>query len=598
MYEAPSLQQAFQQFIKVGQLIRPYWTPLGKDLVIGLALGAVGLIPPYLTKLLYDNVYPAQDTTLLNVVIAAMLTVSFVNIVTGIVQSLYGMYINSKLSSAMGLMFFNHLQHLPMRFFDEHRVGEVLSRFQDVSASLGMVTGAIRTVFLNGLYLLIVPPLLFWLNWKLALLTILTVPFSVVITAISGRVLRPHWKKTSEAYAELNAFQFETMTHIRTMKALALENHVFRQTREHVEKALKLQLWAGSMGQGFGSLSGVVSVLSSTLFTWFGWRLILVGEITLGDFVAFGGYMIYLQRPISQFVDLFSRFQQSSINFDRMFEYLDEATEQDPDKAYNEPLPIQVPLQGDIELQRVAFGYTDDKSILHDLSVTIPAGKITAIIGPSGSGKTSLLRLLTRFGEPQDGQVLINGQPINEIPLPDLRRQIATVWQEVQLVKGTIWDNLTLGLDSVPERSFVESIVRLCRLDGLIADLPAGYDTEVAEWGASLSGGQRQRLAIARALIRQTPILILDEATSNIDLATEQAILHDLFTQTQDRTVIFVTHRVASAAVADKICILQDGYLVSEGTHQTLLHHDIPYRQLQGLPTTNGHGPMPVNSNQ
>ena len=209
--------------------------------------------------------------------------------------------------------------------------------------------------------------------------------------------------------------------------------------------------------------------------------------------------------------------------------------------------------------------------------MNFPRGRVTAIVGPSGAGKSSLLRLVLRMEEPDGGQVFIDGSPVTMLPMVDLRRQVSVVWQEFALMQGTIWDNLTLGADD-PSRAAVDDAVRLCRLDSLVAELPHGYETSVAEWGATLSGGQRQRMALARALIRDTPVLLLDEATSNIDMQTETEILRDLFSRLAGKTVIFVTHRVQTAALADQIVVVEAGRVVGVGTHAELM------RQQRDLP--------------
>jgi ABC-type bacteriocin/lantibiotic exporter with double-glycine peptidase domain len=197
-------------------------------------------------------------------------------------------------------------------------------------------------------------------------------------------------------------------------------------------------------------------------------------------------------------------------------------------------------------------------------------------VGQSGAGKSSLLRLICRLEEPVQGHVLFDGVSGASIPLPDVRRQIAVVWQDTSLLKGTIWDNLTMGVSN-PSRVLVDDIVGLCRLDELMAKLPGGYETHVAEWGASLSGGQRQRISLARALIRDTPILLMDEATSNIDQQTEGAILEDLFSYRSGRTTLYVTHRVSTVSTADKICVMAAGKVVGVGTHESLLATCDPY---------------------
>jgi ABC-type multidrug transport system fused ATPase/permease subunit len=325
--------------------------------------------------------------------------------------------------------------------------------------------------------------------------------------------------------------------------------------------------------------NAIVRALGTAVYTWYAWRLILAQQMTLGDYIAFTAYIGYLYNPISQISNLFAEFQQSAVSLGRMFEYLDAPTEQDPALSYFPPQPVKHVLEGDIRLRDLTFGYTPEKPVLREVNIHFPAGMITAVVGHSGVGKSSVLRLLTRMEDPDEGQVFFDGIPATSIAINDLRRQVSVVWQEFSLMKGTIWDNLTL-----------DDAVRLCRLEPLIRDLPEGYETQVGEWGSTLSGGQRQRLSLARALIRDTPVLLLDEATSNVDMATESEILRDLFGRLQGKTVVFVTHRVTTAAMADQIVVLEKGRVAGSGTHAELLQSSDTYRQLLegGAPPDDG----------
>lgn len=577
--EIPPLREAFQQFMRLLRVIRPYWSPLAKGMWLGLVLGMFGMVTPYLSKLLIDEVYPTRDVTLMHVLVAGTLAVAATSAVLGAIRGYFTTYTTSHLSNATSLLFFNHLQHLPARFFDEHRVGEVMSRFGDVRSSLQSVSRVFETLFVNGAYLILVPPFLFLLQWKLAIVALITIPATVALTTLSARIMRKYWKLSAEAYADLNAFQVEVLSHIRTLKAMAREHFVYDHARTQMRGALNVQLKAGGFGQIFGALNGIIRALGTALYTWYSWRLILGGEMTLGTYIAFSAYIGYLYNPLAQVTGLFAEFQQSAVSLGRMFEYLDKETEQVPEDAHVPPPPIEQVIEGDIRLRDVWFGYSEEKQVLRGLDVHFARGTITSVIGTSGVGKSSLLRLVMRMETPGKGQVFFDGVPAASISLPDLRRQVAVVWQEVSLLNGTIWDNLTLGVEN-PTRAQVDDAVRLCRLDDLLADLPLGYDTPVGEWGSTLSGGQRQRLSLARAVVRDAPVLLLDEATSNVDMATETEILRDLFARLRGKTVVYVTHRVSTAALADQIIVLEDGRAAAVGTHAELVADSDLYRQL------------------
>ncbi|MFL5540494.1 MAG: ABC transporter ATP-binding protein [Longimicrobiaceae bacterium] len=481
------------------RLVRRYWGPLFKGAVLGVVLGLLAMAVPYLGKLLIDEVYPSGNLSLMHLLVLGILGLNVASsIMTGI-RFYFSAYNVSHLSNASTLLFFNHLQHLPTRFFDQHRVGELNNRFIDVRVALNNVAKVFETMFSSAAYLLLVPPFLFLLQPKLAVVALVTVPLTVAITVGSARVLRRYWKKSAEAYAELDAMQLEVLSHIRTLKAMATEHWVYARARDAIQGALQVQLKAGGYSQVFGASTAIVSSLGAAVYTWYSWMLIIRGEMTLGDYVAFTAYVGYLTGPLMEITGLFTDFQRGAVGLGRMFDYLNQPTEQDATLAYEPPPPIATVVRGEISMRGVCFGYSAEREVLHDVSVCFPRGAITAIVGPSGAGKSSLLRLILRMEEPDAGEVCVDGAPISSLSLPDLRRQMGVVWQEFSLVQGTIWENLTLGAEE-PSRARVDDAVRLCRLKSLIDELPDGYDTHVGEWGATLSGGQRQRIALVRAL--------------------------------------------------------------------------------------------------
>lgn len=577
--EPPKLRESFYQFKRLFLLIKPFWGKLFKGMSLGVIIGVIGMVTPYLTKLLIDRVYPSQDVSLMHVLVGGILAISIASAFIRIIQGYFNLYVNSKLGNSISLMFFNHLQNLKVRFFDEHRVGEIMSRFGDVNKSIGSVNNVLQTIFVNGIYLLLVPPFLLVLQWKLAIVSLISLPFTITIIGLAGKLLRKYWKKSAEAYANLNAYQFEMLTHIRVLKSMALENHVFSEAKKQMENALQIQLKAGGLGQVLGFSSGILSALNTALFTWLGWTFILSQQMSLGDYIAFSAYMGYLYNPLSKFISLFSDFQQSAINLGRMFEYLDSPVEVEAGKSTNCYVEKIKHLKGGIEIKKLHFGYNKDLKVLNDISISIEPKSIVSIIGASGSGKTSLIKLLIGLETPQQGEILYDGKSISQIPLHILRRQITVIWQEFSMFKGSILDNLIIGIKNVSENEVMRAI-KLSRMYELINSLPLGLDTPIAEWGASLSGGQKQRLAIARAIVRNTPIIIFDEATSNIDLKTEAEILRNLFIEKNDKTIIFVTHRITTATLADKICLLESGKILGYGSHNELKNECENYRSM------------------
>jgi ABC-type bacteriocin/lantibiotic exporter with double-glycine peptidase domain len=577
--QIPTQREALRYFVRLILLIRPYWRRLLQGLGLGLVIAAIGMVTPYLSKTFFDEVYPSRSVSLMHVLVIGTVVVGFSSALMGALRGYYSQVVTGRLTRTVSLMFFNHLQHLPVSFFDSHRVGEVMSRAGDIRNGLAQVSSVMQTVLVSGTYLLIVPPVLLTLNWKLAMLSMIALPMTTAISLASGQVIRRYTKRGAEVAAEFSAYQMEVLSHIRTVKSMAAEHHVYSRAGDQLEEGLRLQLKSGAFSTIVGIFSTLVQLTGMAIFTWYSWTLILRGELTLGGFIAFSAYLGYLTGPVGQFAGLFVGFQQTAVTLGRAFEYLDTEPEQDPAEAYQPSPAPHRQVRGLLEFSRVSFGYDVDRRVLHDVSLTIPAGSTTSIVGPSGAGKSSMLRLICRMSEPDTGQLALDGVPLRAYALPELRRQVGVVWQEFSLMRGTVWDNITFGIPDA-DPADVREAVRICRLEALISDLPEGLDTPVAEWGASLSGGQRQRLAIARALVRNTPVLLLDEATSQIDVETEEELLRDLFASIRGRTIVVVTHRIATAALADQICLLNAGRVESIGAHKQLVAESESYRRM------------------
>lgn len=565
--------------MRVMLMVRPYWGPMTRGLLLSLVSGALGLAAPLFSKLYFDSVYPARDVSLLHALVFGAAAFSLATALMSTIRGYYTQVVSAKLGGAVSLMYFNHLQHLPIRFFDEHRVGEIMSRSADMRGALGTVSRILQVLLVNGVYLLLVPPFLVALNWKLSLLALITTPVTVAITTATSRLTRRYMKRSAEASAELNAIQVETMSQIRTLKAMAMEARVFRDASAQTEDVIGFQMKSASLTAVIGIVVAFVRTIGTAAFTWYAWTLIIRGELSLGSFVAFSAYLGYLTGPVGQIAGIFADFQESAVVLGRAFEYLDLSPEQDPELVYAPLSGIQRRIETAISLDAVSFGYSPDKLIINDLSLTFPPGSVTALVGSSGAGKSTILRLICGMERPSKGTIHVSGSPIDRFLLSDLRRQMAVVWQEPTMLRGTIWANLTAGIDTI-DRGGVEDAVRICQLDGLIAELPHGLDTMVAEWGASLSGGQRQRFALARALVRDAPVLLIDEATSQVDVRTEGEILRALIPHVRHKTVVLVTHRMATASLADRICVLDHGRLAGLGTHEELVGNSDMYRQM------------------
>lgn len=555
-----TLARAASYFLRLATLTKAYWSRLVSVVALGGLVSGVALIIPLITKSFIDDVYPNHEESYVVLLVLALFVLSLTSSALGALRGFATQITASTLSGVTTLLFFNHLQHQPVRFFDTHRVGELTSRFNDVRSSLGTLARVFDTLLLNGLYVLVVPPVLFMMQWQLAFLSLTALPITTAVTLLSGRALRGHIKRVTEARAELSAYQLDVLSQIRTIKLSAAERMVYDRAYKATQGIVDLQAKSTGLSSIITLSNGIVRCSVLAAYTWFAWHLLIQDRLTLGEFIAFSAYLGYLTGPVGQIASLFGELQQSSIALARMFEYLDAPAEATPSAIYESSYRIKVPISGPIVFDRVQFGYRQDRRVLEDISFSAEPSTVTALIGQSGVGKSSVIRLLAGLEPVTGGDIYVSGVSLGRLDVRDIRHQIAVVWQEVGIIRGTILENLTLGCADVTAVT-LEDVLEICDLRQLVEDADRGLQTPIGEWGATLSGGQRQRIGLARALMRNTPILAIDEGTSNLDSETEYRILSKLFDRMRQRgvTTIVVTHRTSTLTQVDQVCAIEEG---------------------------------------
>ncbi len=546
--------------------------------MLGPVYGILGMIPPYLTKLLIDEVYPSQDVSLMHVIIGGLLAVTVTSAVLDFLRRYQIFHYQVPAKNRVRLLLFNHLQHLPLSFFTSNRVGTLSNRFRDANYALSRLTSIFQTFISQGVFLLLVPPFLFYLNWKLASVAVVSLPLSVLAVTIVGRRQREASKKSSDAYDSLYAHTVETLSQIQTVKSFALEHEMYDITSNKLREATEAHRQSRFYQVLVQSLNKGLRATNMALFTWLGWSFILSGQMSLGSFIAFTSYVEFLYDPLRKLIRKYLRFQRLAVHLWRMFEYLKESTELNSSEARKSSVAVTQTLSGKVESKNLAFGYGDDQ-VLCNVDLTIPPGETLGVVGASGSGKTTLLRLIAGLHRTDRGSIYFDGMSLDDLSLSDLRKQVVGVWQDPTLFDGTIRFNLTMGANEV-SRSDLDRVTQICQIHELIRNAEDGYETNVSEWGSSLSGGQRQRIVLARALLRDAPIYLLDEVTSNLDLKTEADLLPLLFDELSNRTVLFVTHRVQSVRHADRVCMLENGRIAGVAPHEELQYSCKPYSDL------------------
>ncbi|TVX92959.1 ABC transporter ATP-binding protein [Paenibacillus agilis] len=462
---------------------------------------------------------------------------------------------------------FKHIQTLSFRFYDKRPAGSVLVRItNDVNSLQDLFTNGAINVLVDLLQLVGIVIILMFLNVKLAIAVMITVPIMFVVSTRLRRHIRMAWQDVRIKQSRINSHLNEAIQGMRVTQAYAQEqeNMKFFDKMNRINKASFDR--ASMMNQTFSPIIEVTSAIGGFILFWYGSHLIQVGAITVGVLFAFAQYVGNFWEPINRLGMMYSQMLIAMASSERIFEFMDEKPNVDENKQAKQ-LPV---VKGDIQLDSVVFEYEAGRPAIRNISFDVEAGQSIALVGHTGSGKTTIISLISRFYDPTEGRVLVDGQDIRHVQLNSLRTQIGIVMQDTFIFSGTIRDNIRFGrLDATDEE--VEAAARSVHAHEFIDQLPMGYDTEVQERGSALSMGQRQLLSFARALLADPRILILDEATASIDTDTEIKIQNALKTLLKGRTSFIIAHRLSTIRDCDRIIVLNQGVIQEQGTHDQLM---------------------------
>ena len=476
--------------------------------------------------------------------------------------------------------FFATLQRLDQRYFQQHRTGDLMSRAtNDLSAVRMMIGPAVMYTSSTAITFVIAIVLMVSIDPWLTMTALIPLPFISVMVHFFGTAIHHRFEKIQEQFSEISAVTQESLAGVRVVRAYGQEpTEIERFRRENEEYVRRNKALIRLQGMYYPSM-GLLMGLGALLVLWLGSRQVVAGSMTVGELVAFNTYLMMLGWPMIAFGWVTNLLQRGMASWKRMLEVLD-AQPAVVDAAGPGVIAAVDRVRGDIEFRHLTFAYGSEV-VLSDISARIPQGTTTAIVGATGSGKSTLLSLLPRLNDPPPGTVFVDGVDVRDIPLGVLRGAIGFIPQEPFLFSATIGDNVALGARGEQDtRKAVEAAAGVARLDKDIADFPKGYDTMVGERGITLSGGQKQRTAIARALVVDPRILILDDALSAVDTYTEDEILHRLSEVMRRRTSIIVSHRVSTVRDADQILVLDGGRIAERGTHDELLRRGGLYADL------------------
>ena len=471
---------------------------------------------------------------------------------------------------------FNHLQVLPLRFFDRRASGDIMSRVTNDVDNISSVLSESVTQLINSVLTLVgVSAMMLWMDWPLALISLLTFPLMASLTGQVAKRARRGFREQQAALGALNGMVEETIAAEQVVKAYGRE----QASIEAFEKFNNRLKYAGTRAQFFGTLmpplTFFVNNMGLVIVAFAGGYMAVQGDVTIGVIAAFISYVRQFGRPLGQVANLYNSIQAALAGAERVFETIDEFPEA-PD------IPDAVALErvrGDVVFDRVYFGYEKDVPVLKEVSLHARPGEKIALVGPTGAGKTTIVNLLTRFYDIDSGAISIDGHDIREVKREALRRQLGIVLQDTFLLSGTVRENIRYGRLNASDEEVVDA-ARLANADPFIRRLPQGYDTVLSERGGNLSQGQRQMLAIARAALADPSILILDEATSSVDTRTEMRIQQALLRLMEGRTSFIIAHRLSTIRNVNEILVIDDGEIIERGSHRTLLEAEEFYYNL------------------
>lgn len=556
--------------------LKKYKSLMGEVLIASLFVQIIALVTPLIFQVVIDKVLTHRTLSTLDVMVFALLGVSLFEVTLGAMRHYLLSHTTNRVDVELGSKLFQHLLHLPLTYFESRRSGDTVARVRELDNVRNFLTGQALTSWLDVLFVMVYLAVMLYYSVALTMVVVVALPIFWGASALMRPVLRKKLEDKFSLGADNQAYLVETVTSMETLKSLAVEPQWQREWGWRLSRYVQSSFEGGHLGNATHQFNNLTSKLLTVSLLWLGARLVIEGDLTVGGLIAFNMLSGRVNAPILKLSSLWQEFTQMKVSIQRLGDIMNAPTE--PTFKANQFSPPAI--QGRVTFEGVCFRYAPQApEVLSDLSFEVLSGEVIGIVGVSGAGKTTIMRLIQRLYTPERGRVLIDGMDLNLMDASWLRRQMGVVGQDTLLFNRSVRDNIALADASLSMAAIAEA-AQLSGAHEFIVQLPQGYDTLIGERGSKLSGGQRARIAIARALVRDPKVLLLDEATASLDYESERLIHDSMAAMAQGRTVLIVAHRLSTLRLADRILVFDHGRLVETGSHSHLIQQEGRYAAL------------------
>jgi ATP-binding cassette, subfamily B, bacterial len=596
MNALPSVESDQPHSLTLLKLLKPYSGTLVVALIAAIGEGIADLLGPWPLKLVFDDILkPKDNASWLNHLVhsiagADKFMILKIAAISALAIAIFGAicsYAEKSSTTTVGQWvmhdlrrtLYAHIQRLSLSFHDESQTGDLISRVtSDIDSVQSFVTSGLLSVLIDCLTLVGMVAIMFCMNWRFTLIALSIAPVLFLVVFRYTRLIRKSTREVRKKEGQIVSIVQEVLSSIRVVKAFAREDYEQKRLEEESLESVEIALRARALKARLAPFVEIIVGVGTSLVLWFGARMVLGGALEAGSLIVFIWYLGKMYKPMQDLSKMTDTYAKASVAYERIQEVLQSERE-----VKDLPGSRRAgKLRGELEFDHVTFGYEPNQPVLKNMSFKIEAGTVAALVGPTGAGKSTIISLIPRFYDPDSGVVKIDGQDVRRLQQKSVRDQVSFVLQETVLFHATVWRNIAYGKPGASRGEILQA-AQLSNAHEFIEKMPQGYETMIGERGVTLSGGQRQRIAIARAVIRNTPILILDEPSSGLDAASEQLVFEALDRLMVGKTSVVIAHRLSTIQRADKIYVVKDGTIVQSGTHQDLMKEGGLYAELHHI---------------